>query len=207
LAENNRLKIITIGTGFDTRPYRLVGGDWLEIDEPQIINYKEEKLPAEECANPLKRISIDFAHESLTEKLRDESSINHTVIVIEGVFMYLKPEAIESTIHTIQRLFKKHVLYCDLMTEKFFTRFAQSVHSKLVESGGTFSELSNYPEEVFIRHNYKPVERIPMFKRATELGILWNEVRIPRFVSRLMLNVFLKGLRGYAVHRLKFENY
>ncbi|GJL83614.1 MAG: hypothetical protein DHS20C01_32480 [marine bacterium B5-7] len=48
LAENNQLTIVTIGAGFDTRPYRLMGGNWLEIDEPQIIGYKNEKLPVEE---------------------------------------------------------------------------------------------------------------------------------------------------------------
>lgn len=204
LGKNNQLNIITIGAGFDSRPYRLAGGNWLEIDEPQIISYKNEKLPVDECSNPLRRISIDFAHESLKEKLEEECAEDHTVFVIEGVFMYLEPEAIEATINTIQELFPKHVLYCDLMTKKFFTRFAQSVHSKLVASGGTFTERPDYPEEIFIQHNYKMIERIPMFRRAGELGILWDEVKIPKFVCELMLNVFLKDLNGYAVHRLSF---
>ncbi|MET0069192.1 MAG: hypothetical protein ABW096_04080 [Candidatus Thiodiazotropha sp.] len=44
-----------------------------------------------------------------------------------------------------------------------------------------------------------------MFRRAGELGVLWDEVRIPKFASWLMLNVFAKDLNGYAVHRLDFE--
>lgn len=207
LAENNQLTIITIGAGFDTRPYRLAGGNWLEIDEPQIISYKNEKLPVEECSNPLRRISINFTHESLTEKLEEKGSENYTVFVIEGVFMYLEPEAIKTTISAIQGFFPKHVLYCDLMTKKFFTKFAQSVHSKLVASGGTFSERPDSPEEIFIQYDYKELERIPMFRRAGELGILWDEVKIPKFVSGLMLNVFFKDLNGYAVHRLSFEKH
>lgn len=205
LAENSQLKIITIGAGFDTRPYRLTGGYWLEIDEPQIISYKNEKLPLDECPNPLARVSIDFENESLRDKLEDESTTDHTVFVIEGVFMYLDPDAVESTITAIQALFPRHVLYCDLMTEKFFAGFSQSVHSKLVASGGIFSKLSDSPEKLFVRHDYKLIERIPMFRRAAELGILWDEARIPRFVSWLMLNVFLRDLNGYAVHRFKFD--
>ena len=205
LGEDDQLNIITIGAGFDSRPYRLKGGNWLEIDEPQIISYKNEKLPVDECSNPLRRISIDFAHESLNEKLEAEGTGNHTVFVIEGVFMYLELEAIETTINTIQGLFPKHVLYCDLMTKKFFTKFAQSVHSKLVASGGTFSERPDSPEQIFTQHNYKTIERIAMFRRAGELGILWDEVKIPKFVCELMLNVFLKDLNGYAMHRLNFE--
>lgn len=205
LAIDNKLDIITIGAGFDSRPYRLAGGNWLEIDEPQIISYKNERLPAEECSNPLRRISIDFAHESLADKLAEASNENHTVFVIEGVFMYLETEAIENTINTIQKLFPEHVLYCDLMTKKFFTRFAQSVHSKLVASGGVFTTRPDFPEAIFTRHDYKSIERIPMFKRARELGILRDEAKLPKFVSWLLLNLFLRDLRGYAVHRLNFE--
>lgn len=121
--------------------------------------------------------------------------------------MYLEPEAITTTISTIQGLYPKHELYCDLMTKKFFTRFAQRVHSKLVASGGTFSERPDTPEEIFIQHGYKKIESMPMFRRARELGILWDEVKIPKFVSWLMLNVFLKDLNGYAVHRFNFEKH
>jgi methyltransferase (TIGR00027 family) len=205
LSKNDKLTIITIGSGFDTRPYRLTGGNWLELDEPRIISYKSDRLPVEECPNPLRRIPIDFARESLTDKLEKESTGEHTVFVVEGFFMYLEPEAIEKTIKAIQGRFPRHVLYCDLMTRQFFTRFAQSVHSKLAASGGKFSERPDIPEAVFTQHDYVPVERIPMLKRAGELGILWSEARIPLLVSWLMLNVFLKDLGGYAVHRLGFE--
>jgi methyltransferase (TIGR00027 family) len=205
LATNSKLSIFTIGAGFDTRPYRLAGGNWIEVDEPQIISHKNERLPVEECSNPLRRISIDFANESLADKLEEESNGDYTVFVIEGVFMYLETKAINNTIEAIQSLFPKHMLYCDLMTKKFFIRFAQSVHSKLVASGGEFSTRPDFPEAIFTQHDYEPMERIPMFKRARELGILWDEAKMPTFVSWLLLNLFLKDLGGYAVHRLYFE--
>jgi O-methyltransferase involved in polyketide biosynthesis len=170
------------------------------------VSHKNESLPVEECSNPLRRISIDFTHESLADKLAEDSNGDHTVFVIEGVFMYLETEAIENTFNTIQDLFPKHVLYCDLMTKKFFTRFAQRVHAKLIASGGMSTARPDLPEAIFTRHDYKPIERIPMFKRAGELGILRDEARIPLFVSWLLLYRFLRDLDGYAVHRLNFES-
>jgi methyltransferase (TIGR00027 family) len=205
LSKNNSICIITIGAGFDTRPYRFSGGDWIEIDEPQIISYKNAKLPIEECANSLNRISIDFAQESLVEKLKGIDIGDHIVVVIEGVFMYLELEAIEDTINAIQEVAPKHELYCDLMTKRFFNKFAQSVHEKLVSAGGQFTNRPDFPESIFIQHGYKLIDRVPMFKRARDLGILWDEVKIPKFLSSLLLNFLVKDLAGYAVHRFHYE--
>lgn len=205
IANHAKLTIITIGAGFDTRPYRLNGGHWVEVDEPQIIDYKNDKLPIAECKNTLQRIAIDFANESLVDKLASFSGDTHIVIVIEGVFMYLKPEAVTSTINAIQQLFSNHVLYCDLMTKEFFNKFAQSVHAKLMAAGGTFTERPEQPSQVFKAHDYVELARTPMMKGAGDLGILWQRARIPKFVSWLMLNVFVKAFQGYAVHQFKFD--
>ena len=58
-----------IGAGFDSRAYRLKGGTWIELDEPQVIAYKNDRLSASNCENELNRIPIDFSSESLEEKL------------------------------------------------------------------------------------------------------------------------------------------
>ncbi|MDH3900108.1 MAG: class I SAM-dependent methyltransferase [Gammaproteobacteria bacterium] len=205
LTDNNSVNIITIGAGFDTRPYRITGGNWIEVDEPQIISYKNKKLPIEECKNPLRRISIDFASETLAGKLEDVDKSLHTVIVIEGVFMYLDSGSIENTLREIQQMLPEHVLFCDLMTKNFFNKFAKSVHSKLVATGGRFTDRIDNPEKIFILNKYKLIERVPMFNRAGELGILWDEVKIPALAARLMLNLFMKDLSGYSVHHFRYS--
>lgn len=196
--------MITIGAGFDTRPYRLAGGKWSEIDEPQIIDYKNEKLPVEECKNNLKRISINFSNESLRDTLNSLRIDQSPVIVIEGVFMYLEPEAIHSTLMALQDLYPKHVLLCDLMTRNFFEKFAQGIHSKLVTAGGRFTPRPDKPDAIFINNNYKKIENIPMYKRATELGIIRDRLNIPDFVFRLLLKLLVKDLNGYSVVRFHY---
>ena len=205
IKKNDSTEIITIGAGFDSRPYRLAGGNWTEVDEPQIIIYKNEKLPLNECKNKINRIAIDFSNESLSDKLGDIDNARHIVIVIEGVFLYLEPEAINNTLKVIQSIFPKHVLLCELMTKSFFDKFGQSVHSKLVDTGGIFSKKSEKPEEIFINNGYVEVERIPTFKYAAESGALWAVAKIPPFVSSLLLNIFMKDLNGYAVHYFRYR--
>ncbi len=204
LIENADSLVISVGAGFDTRPYRLKGGHWVEVDEPKIIIYKNEKLPITECANSLTRISIDFANEALTKKLEAYRTHQHIVIVIEGVFMYLEDNAIETTIKQLQTLFPKHVLLCDLMTKKMFDKFARSVHDKLVEAGAQFTTRPDNPAAIFTRHTYTESSRTPMFKRAYELGVLWDRVRIPAPIAKLLYVTIMKDISGYAIHRFEY---
>ena len=204
LKKNEITLVITIGCGFDTRPYRLIGGNWIEIDESQIINYKNEKLPVDDCKNRLQRIPIDFSHESLRDKLNNIETGGPVTIVIEGVFMYLEPESINATLREIQDLFPAHVLLCDLMTKNFFKKYSQSIHSKLVVAGGTFTARPDQPEKIFLEKKYVEIDRTPIIKRAMELGLYWSELKIPSFIMRLLLDVFMKDLNGYTVYRFHY---
>jgi O-methyltransferase involved in polyketide biosynthesis len=41
LLDHPDLRVVIIGAGFDSRAYRLKGGSWFELDEPQVIVYKD----------------------------------------------------------------------------------------------------------------------------------------------------------------------
>lgn len=204
LSEHPDSLIISIGAGFDSRPYRIKGGEWVEIDEPQIIEYKNEKLPIAECTNKLTRIVIDFSSETLTEKLSAYRTQQNIIIVIEGVFMYLENEAIEATISQLKTLFPKHILLCDLMTRPFFEKFAQSVHNKLVEAGARFTTRPDEPAGIFTQLGYVERARIPLFKRAYELGVLWDRAKIPAPIAKLLYKTIMRNISGYAIHRFEF---
>lgn len=205
IRENDDTEIITIGAGFDSRPYRLAGGHWTELDEPQIINYKNEKLPPTECKNKINRISIDFSTESLADKLEGINKSHHIVIVIEGVFLYLEPEAITHTLKALQRVFPKHVLLCEMMSKNFFDKYAHSIHSKLVDTGGVFSTKSNRPEEVFIDNHYELVTSISTFRWANDHGVIQDIAKKSRFVVNLLLRTFMRDLNGYAVYYFRYR--
>jgi methyltransferase (TIGR00027 family) len=204
LIEHPDSLIVSVGAGFDTRPYRLKGGHWVEVDESQIITVKNEKLHIKECTNKLTRISIDFSNETLTEKLAAYRDQKKVIIVIEGVFMYLENEAIEATIKQLQTLFPKHILLCDLMTKKMFEKFAQSVHDKLVTAGASFTKRPDDPSAIFKSLGYAESSRAPMFKKAAELGILWDRAKIPAPIAKLLQHTLMNGINGYAIHQFEF---
>jgi O-methyltransferase involved in polyketide biosynthesis len=211
-AVNERLKrdptlnIISIGAGFDTRPFRQKGGHWIELDEPQIIEHKNIKLPASQCANPLQRIAVRFAEESLVDKLATLNSAGPVLIIIEGVLMYLDQAAIEKTIVDLQARFPQHDLLCDLMPRVFFDKYSsKSVHKLIKELGAVFAPLPEKPEAIFLKHGYQEVGVVSAYQRAHDIGAFQALLKMPRFVSGLLLRFVMPDLNGYAVHEFKFN--
>jgi len=200
MAGNRDARVVTIGAGLDTRPYRLRGGEWYEIDEPQLIAYKGERLPVAESPNPLTRLPLDFANGSLAERLRAVPADGHIVVIIEGVFMYLDPGAIAATLRALGEIFPRHILLCDLMNRGFFERFGGSVHAKIVAMGARFAERPVDPAAMFVEHGYASTAEVPVFRRALELGVLWQRARIPGVIARIVLAA-VKDLSGFAVRR------
>ncbi len=190
------IQIILIGSGFDTRPFRLVGGIWVELDEPQILNYKNERLPATNCKNPLKRIPIDFSNESLEEKLISFPSQLRTIIILEGVLMYLGYQTIEHLLNTLISKFPSHQFICDLMKKEFFEKHSYKLHKK-IEALGTSFITSEQPDEVFLEKGYSALEIISIIGKASEFG----NIRIPLF----LLKSFFRSLySGYSIYLFEY---
>ena len=193
LAENPELTIILVGAGFDSRAYRLDGGNWIELDEPQIISYKNERLPIEHCKNNLQRIAIDFETESLEAKLQEFASDQPVIVVMEGVLIYLSKESIRQTLKTLQRLFPNHELVCDLMTGNFFKKYSHTLHQKIGDLGANFKFTTQNPSEIFCNANYRLIERHSIIGKAIECG----SIKVPS----LIFKTFMKTLRhGYGIY-------
>ena len=137
LAANRGLQVVLLGCGFDSRAYRLEGGSWLELDEPRLIAYKNERLPAAQAPNPLRRIAIDFETESLAEKLRPFAGEAPTTVVVEGVTMYLTVDSLRATLATLRSLFPDHQVIADLMTRAFIDTYGARIKHSVAQLGAT----------------------------------------------------------------------
>ena len=188
--------VVTVGAGFDTRPYRIGGGRWVELDEPAVMALKGERLPVEECPGPLTRIPIDFETESLAEKLAPVAGSEGAIVVVEGVLMYLTDEQRRDTLSALVGALPGHVLFCDLMTKRFFDRYAGPIHDVLAGMGAVFRELSNEPERILLDVGYEHLgswSTVEASKRYGQVNIPW-----------IVLWTFLRTLaRDYRVHRFR----
>jgi len=188
IKENPKLKIILIGAGFDSRAYRIAGGDWLEIDEAAVINHKNKHLPIEYCPNPLKRISINFSEDSLADILHEQASSQEYLYIVEGVFMYLEVDEIKSLLTAIKKAKGKHTLLCDLMTHSFINNFGKSSKKLFDESGAVIKCQTDKPESIFTDYGYILRDEISILESAIQYG----SIKFPRLLT---LKKMRKGFR------------
>lgn len=194
LSANPGLCVVIIGAGFDSRAYRLQGGTWVELDEPEVIAYKNERLPVSQAANKLHRIPIDFATESLENKLAPFSSHSPVVVVIEGVFMYLEENAIRQLLQTLRRVFPQHKLICDLMTRDFFEEYGKTLHEKITGIGTSFKFTVDNPSAVFLEQGYQLAEEVPIIEKS----VLFDAPEIPSSVWESIRPTLPKGYSIYV---------
>jgi hypothetical protein len=112
LEEDRGRRVVVIGSGFDSRPFRLEGGRWVELDEPALLRRKEARLPVSEAPNELVRVPIRFAEDSLDDKLRPFATDDRAVS-IEGVIRPRRSAA-PGAADDLGRLVPRHRLICDL---------------------------------------------------------------------------------------------
>jgi methyltransferase (TIGR00027 family) len=170
LRAHPEVQVITIGAGFDTRPYRITGGRWLELDEEPVIALKEQRLPHATCKNPLERLSVDFASERLIDKLRPYQTDGFCIIVLEGVLMYLPPEAIGQTLSALRELFPRHELVCDLMRRAFLDKHSKGVRDRVERLGAKFC-VGDDPEGPFIAQGYRRIAHTSVVERSLQLSL------------------------------------
>src|SRR4051795_12204066 len=94
LAVDPNCRVILIGAGFDTRAFRLTGGRWFELDDPQLLAYKDGHLPASDAPNPLRRIPVTFQTDPPRHYLAPLAGDDSPLVILEGVSMYLADDPI-----------------------------------------------------------------------------------------------------------------
>jgi methyltransferase (TIGR00027 family) len=161
IAREPDLQIVLIGCGFDSRAFRLSGGTWYELDEPQLLAYKDDKLPASQAPNPLQRIAIEFGIDKLEEKLRAVPQNAPTVFVIEGVTMYVPVESLRNTLEILKSRFPQSEIIADLMTHDFIERYGRTI-KRIIGQLGAHMIPGDAPELPFEQAGYAEASSAPI---------------------------------------------
>jgi hypothetical protein len=158
-----------------------------------MIDCKNQVLPVGQCRNALQRISIDFAKQSLAEKLPAVPAGNAVVVVMEGVFIYLSEAQISETMRALQHAFPGHTLICDLTSGPLIARYGKTLTQQIEALGATFKFLVDEPSLIFRQAGYRLGSVFSIITKSLEFA---NDK-----VGLFIVTRFMRALaQGYAVH-------
>ncbi len=194
IAENGDTTVIIIGAGFDTRAFRLDGGVWFEIDEPQVIDAKDHLLPVNQCKNSVQRISIEFALESLADKLPAVAPGIPVVVVMEGVFIYLSESQIHQIMSAIGFAFPGHTLICDMNKRHFMKKYGKTLGRRIEALGAKFKYLVDDPSLIFQTAGYRLVSTTSIIAKSLE----YANAKLAHFIVATFMHKLVNGYNIYV---------
>lgn len=91
--------VINLAAGLDSRPYRMQlppSLRWVEVDLPEILDYKEDVLRDEKPVCKLERIRLDLSDLNGRRALFADLArrAKRALIITEGLMIYLTPQAV-----------------------------------------------------------------------------------------------------------------
>jgi methyltransferase (TIGR00027 family) len=93
--------VLNLAAGLDARPYRMAlppALRWVEVDLPDLLDYKEKLLAGERPACALERIRLDLSDTAARREVfaRLGREANRVLILTEGLLIYLSEEEVAS---------------------------------------------------------------------------------------------------------------
>ncbi len=169
--------IVSLAAGLDMRPYRMelpASLRWVEVDLPDILDYKEEILGDAKPVCALERVRLDLSNEDGRRGLFGELGrrAKHAVVISEGLTIYLMPEAVGALARDLAGppTFQHWVL--DLSSPGLLEMMKQSVGSAMNEAGAPFLFAPAEGPPFFSAHGWQPLEVRSLLKSAAKLGRL-----------------------------------
>jgi methyltransferase (TIGR00027 family) len=109
--------IVNLAAGLDARPYRLTvpsSLQWIEVDLPPLLAYKEEILRNEKPKCQLERVALDLSDRNARRELfrRIDGRAKNALIITEGLLIYLDADDVKALADDLaeRRAFRHWVL-------------------------------------------------------------------------------------------------
>lgn len=165
--------VLNLAAGLDARPYRMKlpsSLQWIEVDLPGILAYKEEILANEKPSCALERIRLDLSDANARRPLF--ASLNQRakkiLVITEGLLIYLSPEEVAALARDLATgaSFQRWIM--DLSSPGLLKMMQKTTGKRLSEIGAPFKFAPAEGPGFFSPHGWEPMEVKGMLKTATK---------------------------------------
>ena len=174
LVQHGADMVVNLAAGLDTRPYRMelpASLRWVEVDLPDILDYKEEILADAKPVCDLERVRLDLSNEDGRRGLFADLGrrAKHVLVISEGLVIYLMPDAVAALARDLAGppAFQHWAL--DLASPGLLEMMKQSAGSAMNEAGAPFLFAPAEGPPFFTAHGWQPIEVRSLLKTAAKL--------------------------------------
>ncbi|MBR8834570.1 MAG: class I SAM-dependent methyltransferase [Stigonema ocellatum SAG 48.90 = DSM 106950] len=91
--------VLNLAAGLDTRPYRLclpTSLRWIEVDLPEVLSYKQERLKDEQPLCCLEHVNLDLSNLASRQALFSQINVaaKQVLVITEGLLSYLPEDQV-----------------------------------------------------------------------------------------------------------------
>lgn len=176
--------VVNLAAGLDARPYRMklpASFQWIEVDLPEILTYKEGILANEKPTCALERVRLDLsdgnARRSLFADL--DRRANKILVLTEGLLIYLSAEEVAALAKdlAVGSHFQRWIL--ELGSPGLLRMMQRTAGKQLSEVGAPFKFAPAEGPAFFTPHGWEPMDVKSLLKTATQF-------KRPPFFLRLL---------------------
>lgn len=166
--------VINLAAGLDARPYRVnlhPSLQWIEVDLPGILDYKDEVLASEQPRCSLRRVRLDLADRAARRALFAElsSRARRAIVLSEGLLVYLSTaEAGELAADlSEQRSFRRWIM--DIMSPAILRMLQKRMSDELLRAGAPLKFGPAEGPHFFEQYGWKLIEAHSLLHSAAAL--------------------------------------
>jgi methyltransferase (TIGR00027 family) len=165
--------VVNLAAGLDARPFRMnlpTTLQWVEVDLPDIVSYKEEILGKEQPRCRLERIALDLSDVAGRHALFAKLDTRATKIVVasEGLLIYFTAEEVGTLAEDlfVGKRFQSWII--DLASPGQLRLMQRTTGKQLSEAGAAFKFGPPEGPQFFARYGWEPKEVQGLLKTAAQ---------------------------------------
>jgi methyltransferase (TIGR00027 family) len=166
--------VVNLAAGLDTRPYRMELPPtlrWVEVDLPDILDYKEEILGDATPVCEVERVRLDLTNPDARRGLfnRLGARASNVLVISEGLIIYLMAAEVAALAQDLAAPSSFHHWVVDIVSPGLLVMLKERMGKVVQDAGAPF--LFGPPEgpPFFEPYGWRPVEVRSMLKTAGKL--------------------------------------
>ncbi len=176
--------VVNLAAGLDTRPYRMdlpASLRWVEVDLPDILDYKEEIIGDAKPVCALERVRLDLSNADARRGLfnRLGRSAKQVLVLSEGLVIYLMPQEVGALALDLAAPASFQHWVVDISSPGLVAMLKQRTGDVMNQAGAPFLFAPTESPPFFTAYGWTPVEVRSIIKAAAKLE------RLP-FMLRMM---------------------